>query len=78
MSDIYFNARGQTHHLRILPVDEKPGGITVFEAMTNQTEYTYFEAHAEIEIWELIELAIQSYLDYRVDDEIVKTQWRED
>lgn len=77
MSDIYFNALGQTHHLRIVPVDEKPSDITVYEAMVDRASYTYFEAHSGIEVWEMIELAVQSYLDYRVDDEVVKTRWRE-
>lgn len=78
MSEIYFNAKGKTHHMRIVPVDEKPGQITVYEAMVDSASYTYFEAHCEIDVWELIELGIQSFLDYRVEDDIVKTKWRDD
>lgn len=75
MTDIWFNVRGGTHHLRVLPVDRKPGGVTVWEALTDGWEYTYFEGHDDIEVWDLIELAVESFLDYRVDDGVVRRGW---
>lgn len=77
MSELHFNAQGKTHALRLLAVDEKPGDITVYEAMTDQEHYTYFEAPHDTEIWALFELAIQSYMEYRVDDKTVQTRWRD-
>lgn len=77
MTDIYFNAKGQTHHMFIEPVDEKPGDITVFEAVVDNTTWTYFEGHHDLEVWELIELAVQSFMDYRVNDEVIAIKWRD-
>lgn len=77
MTDIYFNAKGQTHHMVISPVDEKPGDITVWEAVVDTLSWTYFEGHDDLEVWELIELAIQSYLDYRRDEETIMIRWRD-
>jgi hypothetical protein len=77
MSDLFFNASGKTHTLRVLPVDEKPGDITVYEAMTDSEAYTYFEAPHDTELWALFELAISSYLEYRVDNKTVQTRWRD-
>lgn len=75
MSEIFFNVDGKTHHLRILPVDSKPPDVTVWEAMVDGSSYTYFEGHHDIEVWQLIELAVQSFLEYRMDDRLIKTRW---
>lgn len=76
MSDLYFNAKGETHHLMVSPVDEKPGEITVWEAVVDNLSWTYFEAYHDLEVWELFELAIQSYLDYRVEETVELKEWR--
>ncbi len=77
MSDLWFNYKHETHHLRLIPVDYKPDDIIVWQATTDHSEYTYFEAYDELEIWELMELAIAAYRVYRADNTITGLKWRE-
>ena len=78
MSDLFFNHGGKTRTLRVLPVDEKPNGVTVWEAMVDSDSYTYFEAAHGAEIWELFGLAVDAYLEYRVDETITTIKWKAD
>lgn len=80
MADMFFNVKGETHHLFIEPIDEKPGDVTVWEAVVDNTSWTYFESGLDpdgspAELWELIELGIQSYLDYKNDDSLTQNLW---
>ena len=74
MPEILFNRNGKTHSMRLRPVDTKPGDVTVYEALVNESVYVFFEGHADLEVWELIELGVQSYLDYRRDDTITPVE----
>jgi hypothetical protein len=75
-TSIHFNANGATHSLRIRPIDTKPGEVTVFEGMVDANTLYWFESYENIEVWELIELAIEQYLLYRVEDQVITTEWR--
>lgn len=74
-TSIYFNANGKTHSLRLRPVDEKPGEMTVWEGLVDATTLYWFEAYEDIEVWELIELAVESFLQYRVDTKNMTVNW---
>lgn len=73
MAQMYFNAKGATHTLRILPYDSED----VWEALVDGSEYYYFEAHQDSEIWQLFSLAISAYLGYRDGAEVERRDWHE-
>lgn len=73
--EMYFNVKGQTHSLRIRPVDHKEGEITVFEGMVDVQELYWFEAWDGVEVWDLIEDAITAYNDHRIDENVIRNGW---
>ncbi len=80
MSDgLYFNLGHETHHLRLLAVDDKPNDVTVWQATVDNEHYIYFEAtsYESDEIWILFELAIREYREYIENDEVTGLKWRE-
>jgi hypothetical protein len=72
MAEMYFNAKGATHSLRLRIYDADGG---VWEALVDGTEYYHFEASLETEIWELFGLAVQAYNGYRGETETERTAW---
>lgn len=80
--DLYFNLNGKTHYFRLRVVDHKDKDVDVWEALVDGREYVFFESQIDPngegpQVWELFELAIQSYLDYGKDETTVKTRWRD-
>ena len=76
MSDLQFNAFGKTHTLRIRR-DVENGETIVYEALIDTEDYVWFEGPNEIEVWDLFELAISKFKEYRVEKDTIKTRWRD-
>jgi hypothetical protein len=71
MTDMFFNARGSTHSLRLL---HKPDD-DVWEALIDGSEYYHFEAPEDAEVWELFSLAIDAYMGYVGDAGTRRIDW---
>lgn len=69
MTDILFRHANQTHTLtRLRVVDEKPGEISVVEALINSHDYVFFEAPNAVSPQDLIGLAIAAWIEEGYDD----------
>ncbi len=63
MSDFYFNVKGRTHYMRIRLTDDG-----VYEALVDGVDYIHFEADANLEVWELLNVAVSAFLAYAADE----------
>jgi len=77
MTDLFFNYGGKTRSLR-LRSDIENGDVTVYEALIDTTDYVWFEAPTVVEVWDLFELAIAAFREYRVNEGIEKIEWKAD
>lgn len=86
MVNLFFNLGGTTHSLRLREIDQKPDEISVWEGLVDGSEYVFFEAKLDPfgdppEVWELFELAIESYLNYTKNtttEVVVQTRWKDE
>ena len=66
MAELYFNAHGKVHSLRLLYDSD---GL-VWEGLVDGAEYIHFEAAEDAEIWDLFNLAVSAYAEYRKNDQL--------
>lgn len=71
-TSMYFNHDGSQHSLRLRPIDQKDGEITVWEGMVDVQELFWFEAWEGIEVWDLFEDAVSAYNQHRNDQNTMK------
>lgn len=81
MPDMMFNFSGKSHHMRVLAVDKKDTGATVYEALVDGREYVYWEADPDVvddlNAWSVFAGAIRAYLSHEQDDSTTQTRWRD-